>query len=160
MPAASAANRASSAACINSADVRPSSPRTATPTLATITTSKVPERLLIDGADQTHFFTGKQQKSARDGFVVYVGNDLFGVKWKNWKVMFKELARGGAPIQTFTGPKIYNLLVDPKEEHTDVYKTENFWVMRPARDILKAHQLSLKEHPPIAPGTPDPEPVG
>ena len=128
------------------------------PTLAHIAGGRVPEALLIDGKNQSEFLTGKQAKSNRDGFVVYVGNDIYGIKWKNWKIMFKEIARGGAPIQTFVGgPKIYNLLVDPKEEHTDVYRTENFWVMRPVREILGDHLRSLKEFPPIVPGTPDPE---
>jgi arylsulfatase len=64
------------------------------PTLANITGGTVPNDWEIDGVDQTDFFLGKQKRSNRDGFIVYVGNDIFGVKWRNWKMMFKEVERG------------------------------------------------------------------
>ena len=41
----------------------------------------------IDGVDHSQFFIGNQEKSERDGFVVYFGSDLFGVTWQNWKKM-------------------------------------------------------------------------
>ena len=41
----------------------------------------------------------KQKKSNRDGFVVYVGNDVHGVKWRNWKMMSKELDIGDGPVK-------------------------------------------------------------
>ena len=64
------------------------------PTLARVTGSKVPTDRAIDGIDQLDFFMGKQEKSNRDGFVIYVGNDIFGVKWHNWKMMNKKLDVG------------------------------------------------------------------
>lgn len=44
--------------------------------------------------DQADFFLGKQAKSNRESVVVYVGNQLFGVKWRNWKMMLKEIDNG------------------------------------------------------------------
>jgi len=45
-----------------------------------------------DGNDgQTEFFTGKTTKSNPDGFVIYVGTQIFGVKWQNGKAVGKEL---------------------------------------------------------------------
>jgi arylsulfatase len=111
---------------------------------------------LIDGADQLDFLTCVQPKSNREGFVVYVGNEIFGVKWRDWKMMFKEAVDGYSPVQTFNVPRIFNLLADPKEEHHDVYRTQNLWVMKRAARILDEHRRSLKEFPPIVPGTPDP----
>ena len=61
------------------------------PTIAAIVGGKVPTDRAIDGVDQSGFFLGKQAKSNRDGFVIYVGNEVYGVKWQNWKMMFKEL---------------------------------------------------------------------
>jgi arylsulfatase len=51
------------------------------PTFAKITGGKVPDDRIIDGIDVSDFLLGKTKKSGRDGFIVYMGNDVFGVKW-------------------------------------------------------------------------------
>jgi len=56
--------------------------------------AKVPTDRIIDGVNQTQFFLGKQEKYDREGFVVYVGSDIYGVKWRNWKMMFKDIEHG------------------------------------------------------------------
>ena len=91
--------------------------------------------------------------------MVYVGNDVFGIKWRNWKMMFKELEGGkgtGAKI-THDFPRFYNLYDDPKEEYPLTKATAgHFWVRWPAGALLKAHAQSLDEEPPVRAGTPDP----
>ncbi|UCD88423.1 MAG: sulfatase-like hydrolase/transferase [Desulfobacterales bacterium] len=52
------------------------------PTFANIVGGTIPGDRVIDGVDQTDFFLGKQEKSNREGIILYVGNDLFGVKWR------------------------------------------------------------------------------
>ena len=52
------------------------------PTLARVSGGSVPTDRVIDGVDQTDFFFGKQGKSNREGLVVYVGKDIYGVKWR------------------------------------------------------------------------------
>jgi len=86
------------------------------PTLANIIGGTVPDDREIDGVDQTDFFFGKQEKSNRDGLIVYVGNDLFGIKWRNWKMMFKEVERGTDEKKIWDFPRFFNLYNDPKEE--------------------------------------------
>lgn len=127
------------------------------PTLARMAGGKVPTDRVIDGVDQTDFLSGKQEKSNRESVVIYVGNDLHGVKWRNWKMMFKEMDNGGSPVRELSIPHFYNLLVDQKEEHPNAPSLpENLWVRYPASKILVDHAVSLKKEPPIAPGTPDP----
>jgi arylsulfatase len=119
---------------------------------------RVPDDRRIDSIDQGAFFLG-EAKSRRDGFIVYVGNDVFGIKWRNWKMMFKELEGGkgtGAKI-TYDFPRFFNLYDDPKEEYPLTKATAgHFWVRWPMGEVLKAHAKSLAEEPPIRPGTPDP----
>jgi arylsulfatase len=74
-------------------------------TFADIAGGTVPEDRVIDSVDQTAFFLGEQEQSNRDAFVVYVGNDLFGVKWRNWKMMFKEVERGTDEKKTYDFPR-------------------------------------------------------
>jgi arylsulfatase len=127
------------------------------PTLANIIGGAVPDDREIDGVDQTDFFFGKQKKSNRDGLIVYVGNDLFGVKWRNWKMMFKEVERGTDEKKTWDFPRFFNLYNDPKEEYPLTKATAgHFWVRWPMAELLKAHVASLKKEPPIKSGTPDP----
>jgi hypothetical protein len=94
-------------------------------TLASLVGGTVPADRLIDGVDQTDFFVGKTDKSAREGFVVYVGEEIFGVKWRNWKMLTKgfDNARGSGNIVQHGVPYFYNLYSDPKEAYPITMKT-------------------------------------
>lgn len=125
---------------------------------AKITGGKVPTDRIIDGVDQTDFFFGKTKKSARDGFVIYVGEELFGVKWRNFKMLFKEFddKLGSGNILSSAG-KIYDLYNDPQEKYPWTQNTpKNYWARWPMAEIIKAHLKSLETEPFIKPGTPDP----
>jgi arylsulfatase len=127
------------------------------PTLANIVGGIIPDDREIDGVDQTDFFFGKKEKSNRDGVIDYVGNDLFGVKWRNRKMMFKEVERGTDEKKTWDFPRFFNLYNDPKEEYPLTKATAgHFWVRWPMAELLKAHLASLKKEPPIKSGTLDP----
>ena len=109
---------------------------------------------MIDGLDQSALFLGKQKKSNRDGFIVYMGTKIFGVKWQNWKLHFHELESWAEETVTFEMPKLYNLYIDPGETENVLFP--NTWVPRIALQQLEQHKVSLKKHPPIKPGTLDP----
>ena len=87
-------------------------------------------------------------ESDRESVVIYVGNDLYGVKWRNWKMMPKEIDSGfGAPLKEYPTPAFYNLHLDPREEHPVLLTPENLWVRFPASQVLADHAISLqKEH--------------
>ena len=98
------------------------------------------------------------KRSNRDSAVIYVGNDLFGVKWRNWKMITKEISTGvGEATREYAVPLFYDLYVDPKEEHPlDPRFVQDLWVRFPASQVLLEHMASLRKEPPIRPGTPDP----
>ncbi len=123
-------------------------------TLAQIAGGEVPTDRFIDGVDQTEFFLGNQERSNRDGIIVYQGAKVYGVKWRNWKVLFNELDTIFSPTMTYDTPKVYNLLTDPGERENILFP--NTWVALKALPQLTEHVASLREFPPIAPGTPDP----
>ena len=124
------------------------------PTLAGITQGEVPDDRPIDGIDMSDFFLGKTTKSGRDGFVVYMGNEVFGVKWHDWKIHFKEQEAWSSVLRTYTMPKVYNLINDPRELDNVLFP--HTWVLKAGLPQLEAHQASLQQYPPIRPGTPDP----
>lgn len=109
---------------------------------------------MIDGADQSDFLLGKTEKSAREGFPVYNGDDLFAYKWRDWKVHFIELnSMFGAP-RRLNVPLIYNLLKDPKEDF-DIAPNST-WILPVVMTRVIEFQQSLAAEPPIRLGTPDP----
>jgi arylsulfatase len=128
-------------------------------TFAKLCGGSIPSDRHIDSIDQSAFLLGDQEKSKRDGLIVYVGNELFGVKWRNWKMMFQELEEGkgtDARIK-YDFPRFFNLYDDPKEMYPITKATAgHFWVRWPMGELLKAHRASLAKEPPIKAGTPDP----
>jgi arylsulfatase len=126
-------------------------------TFAAISGGKVPGDRVIDGVDQSAFFSGKQEKSNRESVVIYVGNTIFGVKWRNWKMMTRELDSGfGVSTKAYDVPLFYNLHLDPREERPMQEAEKSLWVRYPASQVLLDHMVSLQKEPPIKPGTPDP----
>jgi arylsulfatase len=125
-------------------------------TFAKIAGAAVPQDRAIDGVDQSEFLLGKSERSAREGFPVYVADRMEAVKWKNWKMTFYEEERDWWSPPTKLGvPKIFDLISDPKEEYGATL-TPNAWVGGPMMKIVAEFEQSLKRYPPIAAGTPDP----
>ena len=124
------------------------------PTLARMAGGTVPNDRIIDGVDQTDFFLGTQTNSNREGVIVYSGNQIFGVKWRNWKLNFMEQETVFSEVLTFGTPRVYNLLNDPGETQNVLFPAT--WVPQAALGQLAVHGGSLATEPPIAPGTPDP----
>jgi len=124
------------------------------PTIATLTGSQVPDDRIIDGIDMSDFFLSKTDKSGRDGFIVYMGNDIFGVKWKNWKLHFEEQEGWNTIKYTYTMPRVYNLYDDPQERNNVLFP--HTWVPKAALKQLEEHIISLKQYPPIPAGQKDP----
>ena len=124
------------------------------PTLAKIVGGAVPDDRMIDGIDMSDFLLGKKEKSGREGFIVYMGNDIFGVKWRNWKLHFKEQDAWNGELRTYTMPRVYNLYSDPQEKDNVLFP--HTWVPKAALEQLTEHLASLKENPPIKAGQLDP----
>jgi arylsulfatase len=128
-------------------------------TFAKLSGGSIPADRQVDSIDQSDFLLGKQEKSNRDSVIVYVGNELFGVKWRNWKMMFQELEEGKGTDARIKHdfPRFFNLYEDPKEMYPITKATAgHFWVRWPMGELLKAHGESFAKEPPIKAGTPDP----
>jgi arylsulfatase len=97
---------------------------------------------------------GKQNKSNREGLIVYSGNDIFGVKWRNWKINLKEQETVFSAKVDYGLPRVYNLYKDPGETQNVLFPET--WVPKAGLGQLGAHIVSLKKEPPIKPGTKDP----
>ena len=124
------------------------------PTIAALAGGDVPDDRVIDGVDMSEFLLGDQEESGREGFIVYMGNDVFGVKWRNWKLHFKEQTGWNGVLREYTMPRAYNLMNDPQERDNVLFP--HTWLPKAALPQLEEHVVSLRQNPPIPSGTPDP----
>ena len=83
-----------------------------------------------------------------------MGNEVFALKWRNWKMHFKEQDSAMAEARTYSTPRVYNLLTDPQEKNNLLLTAS--WVPKAAFEILTEHVQSLQDNPPIPTGALDP----
>jgi arylsulfatase len=124
------------------------------PTLAKVAGFEVPTDRIIDGVDQYDFLLGHQEKSNREGFIVYNNDEVYGYKWRNWKMHLIELENMNSEPRALNVPRVYNLTTDPKEEYN--LASEATWLLPVMFEKIVAFQQSFEEEPPIQLGTPDP----
>lgn len=121
-------------------------------TLAKFSGAKTPADRPFDSIDQSDFFLGKNEKSAREGFPIWGAERLQAVKWRNWKMhLMRQNDMFDPPVKNPT-PTIYNLYTDPREEKPTV----DSWVVGPMLKIVGEFEQSVKKYPLIPMGTPDP----
>lgn len=127
------------------------------PTLASAAGYEVPNDRMIDGIDQMNFFMGNQEKSDREGFPIYNGDELFAYKWGNWKMHFIELnSMFGTPLK-LNMPHLHNLIEDPKELYSvDRVDVSASWVFPQILGRVVEFKKTLAIEKPIPLGTPDP----
>jgi hypothetical protein len=118
-------------------------------TLAAMLGLEIPSDRIMDSADHSDFLMGKAKKSDRESIVYYIGNEIVAVKWRNWKMIFKEIERIGEPVVTNLDPAIYNLLKDPQEQERLRHYIEDTWVEAPLYRVLKEHEASIANDPGI-----------
>jgi arylsulfatase A-like enzyme len=121
-------------------------------TLARFSGATVPTDRPFDSIDQSEFFLGNTEKSAREGFPIWCSDRLQAVKWRNWKLHFYRQDTMFDPPVKYPIPMVHNLFTDPREEKP----TPDSWVVGPVLKIVGEFDRSVKEHPLIPMGTPDP----
>ena len=113
------------------------------PTIAQFAGATLPVDRTIDGIDQSQFFMGATDQSARESLVIYIGNTLFGAKWRNWKILLREMDEESYAIREMAYPSVYNLIVDPKEEVPELNYLNDTWVDFPLYQLIEDHEASL-----------------
>ena len=103
----------------------------------------------IDGLDLRDFLEGTTETSGREGFPIYFGEELFAIKWRNFKVFFVWLAHPEDPVETLSLPHVLDLNTNPKEDPDLSLTTTHLWVIKGAMQVANEVQASLQEFPPI-----------
>jgi arylsulfatase len=79
-----------------------------------------PSDRVIDGVDQLDWLSGTADASSRDGYVYWMGPEIYGVKWRNFKLVLVALMYMQDAAAKLPTPRLINLTVDPQER-------EGFW---------------------------------
>ena len=110
----------------------------------------------MDGVDHGDFFPGHTDRSGREGFPIFLGEKLYGAKWRNFNMLLVDQVDAEAAVLSLGVPRLYNLYTNPKEEPEHRVASTHLWVMRPIAKMIGEYQASLKQHPPIPAGIRDP----
>src|SRR5215469_631477 len=114
----------------------------------------VPKDRVIDGEDQRAFFEGKQADSSREGFPFWMGSELYGVKWRNFKMVLAIQRTLSDPALRLPTPRLINLDTDPRECEPFDYPYIHTWVATHTEKILMEFEQSLRREPLIPVGAP------
>jgi arylsulfatase A-like enzyme len=125
------------------------------PTFASILGAKLPTNRPIDGVDQTAVLLGNSEMGNRRSLLSFIGADLVAVRWKQWRIYFKDMMLTGTGPQMLGGisigisglsyPKVYNIEMDPHEDLN--VGGINLWPMQEAFKTVIEYQASLKKYP-------------
>jgi arylsulfatase A-like enzyme len=123
-------------------------------TLLAMTGLDAPGDRVIDGKDQTAFLSGEQEASNRDGFIYWNGEQIYGVKWQNFKLALVEQKYMTDPVLPLSFPHIVNLMTDPKEREPLNPVHLHTWTMAHFGRLLTEFKHSVAQEPLIPAGAP------
>ena len=111
------------------------------------------EKIHLDGYDQSDILTGKG-KTKRKEFYYFTETTLHGVRYGDWKFLFKKQDKwfNGVQQELLT-PLVTNLKLDPFERFHeargfDEWQENRAWTYAPAFGMVGEFVKSLKEYPP------------
>ena len=114
----------------------------------------VPQDRVIDGIDQLPWLTGAREELARDGFPYWMGSELYGVKWHDFKLVLKEQKYSTDSVGDLPAPHLVNLITDPQEREAMDVRYLHSWVVAHINRILGEYRSSTRGEPPIPPASP------
>jgi arylsulfatase len=124
------------------------------PTIAGMVGARVPSDRPIDGVDQSNLFLGQSDASGREGILIWCADRLQAVKWRHYKVHFYQQETMVSPPVKLPIPFLFNLYTNPQEDENK--PALDTWTIGPVLKMVAAFEESVKHHPLIAMGTPDP----
>ena len=113
-----------------------------------------PTDRIIDGVSQLDWLTGKQSVSNRDGFIYWMGSEMYGVKWRDFKLALIAQKYSTDPIGRLVSPRIINLVTDPPEREPISATYLHSWTVQHFNRILGEYHHSVRREPLIPSGAP------
>jgi arylsulfatase A-like enzyme len=123
-------------------------------TLVRAAGAEEPADRVIDGVNQLAWLSGQRSSSLRDGYLYWMGPELYGVKWRNFKLAFVAQQYSTDPVGKLSSPRIINLVADPHEREPLDLPYMHSWTVTHFNRLLDQFQASIAREPPVPPGAP------
>jgi arylsulfatase A-like enzyme len=113
-----------------------------------------PADRVIDGVNQLDWLAGERDSSAREGYIFWMGPEMYGVKWRNFKLVLVEQKYSSEPAGKLSAPRIINLVTDPQEREEVAVPYLHSWTAFHFNRILSEFRASSHREPAIPVGAP------
>jgi arylsulfatase A-like enzyme len=123
-------------------------------TLVRAAGAQEPADRVIDGVNQLAWLSGQRSSSLRDGYLYWMGPELYGVKWRNFKLALVSQQYSTDPVGKLSSPRIINLVADPQEREPLDLPYMHSWTVTHFNRLLGEFQASVTREPPVPPGAP------
>jgi arylsulfatase len=113
-----------------------------------------PTDRVIDGVNQLDWLTGTVGASQREGYIYWMGAEMYGAKWRNLKLVLvaqRYMTDSAAKLPT---PRLINLTIDPQEREPLSLPYLHSWAAIHFNKIIGAFHASIHHEPLIPPGAP------
>ncbi|GGD39441.1 sulfatase-like hydrolase/transferase [Pseudoxanthomonas indica] len=114
----------------------------------------VPTDRVIDGVDQRAWLTGEAAHSQREGYLYWMGAELYGVKWRDFKLVLVQQLHLSDPPQRLATPRVINLLTDPHEREAFALPHLHSWTASHFNRLMAEFAESVKREPLTPAGAP------
>jgi 3-dehydroquinate dehydratase len=104
--------------------------------------------------NQLAWLSGQRSSSLRDGYLYWMGPELYGVKWRNFKLAFVAQQYSTDPVGRLSSPRIINLVADPHEREPLDLPYMHSWTVTHFNRLLDQFQASIAREPPVPPRRP------
>ena len=108
-----------------------------------------PADRVIDGIDQLDWLRGASAESHRDGYVYWMGPDIYGAKWRNFKLSLVAQKYMTDPPSKLATPRLTNLVVDPQEREAVPLPYLHTWVATHVNKLIADFRSSTQREPVI-----------
>jgi arylsulfatase A-like enzyme len=115
---------------------------------------QIPKDRVVDGIDQSDFLKGKSERSARAGYLYWMGEELYGVKWRHFKLKLVEQKYFMEPAARLATPHLVNLLADPHEREPFNHRYLHSWTAQHFGRLMAEFHASVVREPLIPSGAP------
>ncbi len=110
----------------------------------------------IDGLDNSAYWSGASDRSARDSILHYYESRITALRIGPWKFHFatKETYTGNMSMRSF--PLVFNIRMDPFESYDeggyDHLLQKVSWLNGPMNELISGHLQTLADYPPVQGG--------
>lgn len=113
-----------------------------------------PADRVIDGLDQLDWLTGRQPASARDGYIYWMGQEMYGAKWRNFKLVFVAQKYMTDTPSRLATPRLVNLTIDPQEREVVSLPYGHTWTVAHFNRLIGDYAASVARETLIPAGAP------